>query len=170
MALIVIFSGPPGIGKSTIARHLAPEVPGFWLRMDAIVQAMRFARPNVEDLGLESYQIAAALAHANLTAGLNIIADSTNPSTVTRTLWERTAQRADATVFRVEVLCSDTTKHQQRVENRRPDIAGHKLPNWATVQNRTYQPWDQADLKLDTAQLTPSEAVETILHQLLQRV
>ncbi|MFY0679310.1 MAG: AAA family ATPase [Thalassovita sp.] len=166
MASLVIFAGLPGTGKSTIARHLAPEVPAFWLRIDAIEQALRSARNATTDLGLEGYQVGAALAHANLTAGLTVIADSVNPIPLTRALWDRTAHTADANMCRIEVICSDPQKHRHRVENRHPDIAGLNLPNWDAVQSRHYHPWPEADLQLDTAHLTPTEAVETILHQL----
>jgi hypothetical protein len=37
------------------------------------------------------------------------------------------------------------------VESRSADIAGHVVPSWQDVVNRTYEPWDRERVILDTA-------------------
>ncbi|MDX1781745.1 MAG: AAA family ATPase [Thalassovita sp.] len=163
MAVLVTFAGLPGTGKSTIARHLSARLPAAWLRIDAIEQCLRDIQPDRHDMQTHGYHIAAAVAEGNLAAGHNVIADSVNPSPLTREIWSAIAEVADARELRVELICSDPVKHRHRVENRRPDITGLKLPDWSGVLNREYQPWTEADLHIDTAELSPDQAVEEIM-------
>jgi hypothetical protein len=43
-------------------------------------------------------------------------------------------------LLEVEVVCSDTREHRRRVETRRTDIPGLKLPAWGDVLVREYAP------------------------------
>jgi predicted kinase len=36
MAMLIVFAGLPGSGKSSIARELAREIGAIWLRIDSI--------------------------------------------------------------------------------------------------------------------------------------
>ncbi|MGC8203644.1 AAA family ATPase [Aliiroseovarius sp. PTFE2010] len=163
MARLIVFGGLPGTGKSTISRRLARALPAAWLRIDAIEQALRRRRPELRDLRDTGYQIAAAVAESNLMAGVSVIADSVNPVRETRDMWAATAHAARADLLEVWVTCSDQAKHRRRVEHREPDIAGLNLPDWSATATRQFQNWPSATLKLDTAHVTPDEAVEAIL-------
>lgn len=163
MTVLITFAGLPGTGKSTIARHVLPRLPAAWLRIDAIENCLHDAQSDRPDLGTTGYRIAAALAEANLAAGQNVIADSVNPAPVTREIWSSIADAAGARELRVELVCSDPGKHRHRVENRSPDIAGLKLPDWQAVLNRDYHPWSDAHLQIDTADMTPDQAAAEIL-------
>ena len=167
MTTLIVFAGLPGVGKTTIARKLARALGGTcYLRVDEIETAIIDGDPMLEP-GPEGYRVAAALSVSNLVLGTDVIVDSVNPLTVTRQMFTDAAQHAKAIHFGVEITCSDLVQHKSRVEYRTSDIAGLSLPTWERVANRSYEPWPTADLKLDSAALSPDSAVQAILSALL---
>ncbi len=149
------------MGKSTVARMLAQRTAAHWIRVDTIEQALRDDRPGVDVAGT-GYLVAARLATDTLRIGQNAITDCVNPWSETRAMFRDAAARAGARCLEVEILCSDPAQHRHRVESRRPDIPGHTLPAWTDVLARDYRPWPGADLRLDTATLSPDEAASRI--------
>ena len=158
--MLVILSGLPGTGKTTIARELAVKLAALHLRIDTIEQALRDKGLTVVD---EGYRVAYALAEDNLRLGLAVVADSVNPLQITRQAWRNVASRAGVPSIDVEIICSDKAEHRCRVESRKPDIAGHQLPAWVDVINREYHSWHQDRLVIDTATDSTQNAVAKIL-------
>ena len=66
--LLIVFSGLPGTGKTTISKALAAKMRAVYLRIDAIEQAMRSA--GAAPIGPAGYAVANALATANAPAPL----------------------------------------------------------------------------------------------------
>jgi predicted kinase len=158
-AVLVVLGGLPGVGKTTIARRLAKDTGGLHLRIDSIEQALRSAGWDVQG---EGYQVARLVAGDHLRLGGIVIADCVNPWPLTRREWTAAATRAGVPSIDVEIVCSDATLHRQRVESRRADIPGHRLPTWIEVLERDYRPWTTDRLVVDTAALDVGQAVTLI--------
>jgi predicted kinase len=160
--MLIVFSGLPGTGKTRLARELAASRSATYLRIDTIEQAIRNAQVLAADIGPAGYRVALALAESNLAIGRTVIADCVNRVTECRTAWRATADRAKSSLFDIEVICSDLMEHQRRVEARTSDIPGLTPPTWLSVQQHEYEPWLTKRLVVDTAVLSPTEALSLI--------
>lgn len=161
--MLIVFSGLPGTGKTTIASELARRVNAVYLRIDVIEQALRNASVLTGDVGASGYGVANALALSNLRLGQTVIVDCVNPVKESREAWQTVAATAAVELLDVEVVCSDLREHQRRVESRTGDVAGLVPPTWQSVSVHEYEVWAEAPLTVDTARATAAEAVEVIL-------
>lgn len=161
--MLIVFSGLPGTGKTTIARELAGRIAAVYLRIDVIEQTLRDAGMAPGACG---YGVANALALSNLQLGRTVVADCVNPVQESRVAWQETAATAGVALANIQVVCSDAREHQRRVETREGDISGLTPPTWQSVLAHEYEAWDEAPLTIDTAQMTSACAVETISRHL----
>ena len=161
-AILIIFSGLPGTGKTTIAKLVAGEQAATYLRIDTIEQCLRSALTLGEDIGEVGYLVSYALARTNLELGGSVVADSVNPVQATRQAWRSVAASAGAAALEIEIVCSDPAEHERRIQARQTDIAGLKLPGWSSVVSRTYEQWSEPRLVIDTARMTAPEAASMI--------
>ena len=79
--MLIVLSGLPGTGKTTIAQILARECHATYLRIDTIEQAILSSLRVQNDLGALGYVVAYELARANLCLGGTVVADAVNPLT-----------------------------------------------------------------------------------------
>lgn len=164
--MLIVFSGLPGTGKTTLAYELARRLNAVYLRIDVIEQAIRDAGVLAGDVGSSGYGVANAVALSNLRLGHCVIADGVNPVRESRVAWQTVALAAGVELVDVEVICSDRQEHQRRVECRTEDIPGLTPPTWRSVMAHEYEAWAQAPLSVDTANLSAAEAVERLLAHL----
>jgi predicted kinase len=157
--MLIVLSGLPGVGKTTIARELARSLAAVHVRVDSIEQTLRRAGLVVQG---EGYDVARAVAADNLQVGRTVVADCVNPWPLTRDAWRAIAVESGVRLVEVEVVCSDAKEHRRRVESRVSDIAGHRVPTWQEVVERDYREWDRPRLVIDTARLSVPESVRTI--------
>lgn len=161
--MLIIFSGLPGSGKSTIARVLAGQLSAVYLRIDTIEQTIREVEKEDKEMGPVGYFVAYALARENLKIGLTVITDSVNPLSLTRNAYRDIALSVGSPFLEVEVICSDQVEHRSRVESRNTDIRGLDLPSWNAVISRDYEQWDRDHLILDSSKLSVSQSVEKVI-------
>ncbi|MFV9652539.1 MULTISPECIES: AAA family ATPase [Pseudomonas] len=161
--MLIVFSGLPGTGKTTIARELARQTGAVYLRIDVIEQAIRDAGVLAGDVGASGYDVANALALSNLQLGHRVVADCVNPVEESRAAWTATAATADVALVNIQVVCTDAQEHRRRVETRTGDIPGLTPPTWQSVSTHEYERWGQPVLTLDTASVTATEAVASIV-------
>jgi predicted kinase len=164
--ILYIFSGLPGSGKSALSQRVARDLGAAYVRIDTIEQGLRELCSI--DVQAEGYRLAYKVAADNLGAGLSVIADSCNPIELTRREWERVARDARAGFVNIEVICSDSTEHRRRVEQRAVDVPGLKLPSWSEVENREYHGWTVDRIVIDTAGKPEEKCANELLAELLR--
>jgi hypothetical protein len=67
----------------------------------------------------------------------------------------------------VEMVCSDLAEHRRRVLTRDTDVEGLVKPTWAEVVGRKYEPWTRPHLRIDSSDMSPTEAAERIAADIL---
>jgi predicted kinase len=140
VALLVVFAGLPGSGKSVLARGTADAIGATYLRIDSIESAIAATLTPFQDNPV-GYVVAEQVAADQLTAGRAVVADAVNGVAAARAGWVALAARTSATLRFVEVQVSDAAEHRRRVESRGPEMPGHVQPTWEQVQRRHYEPW-----------------------------
>lgn len=165
-ATLVVFGGLPGVGKSSIAQALLTQCTAFYLRIDTIEQALRESGALANDVGAAGYMTAYALAAANLQPGHVVVADCVNPLPVTRDAWRDVARRTRSRLLEIEVVCSDRKMHRQRVESRRSDVVGLRVPDWSSVLAHEYAVWTELHWMIDSAGPNPQQAAAQIMDRL----
>lgn len=167
--MLIVFSGLPGTGKTTIAKDLVAQTGAVYLRIDTIEQAIRHSGALAGDVGRSGYLVANELALSNLRIGHTVIVDCVNPVMESRVTWSDIASDAGVRLVDIQVICSDTDEHRRRVETRTADIPGLTPPTWESVLNHEYELWVDAPFCIDTALTSPSQAVAMITERLSAR-
>ena len=157
---LFIFSGLPSSGKSTLSKLLAKEYNAVYLRIDTIEQGMRdLCHFDVQG---EGYRLSYRIVADNLQLRNHVVADSCNPVNLTRKEWEDVAKKNNSLFINIEIVCSDKKEHKKRVETRKTDIQGLKLPTWEEVENREYHSWETERIVIDTTNKSVEESFEEL--------
>jgi len=164
--MLIIFSGAPGTGKTTLSRQLARHLAAVYLRIDTMDQPLMAVYG--ADIADVSYQVAYGVAHDNLLLGYKVVADCVNNVNITRDAWRDVGLRAGVLTVEIEIICSDVAEHRRRVETRENDIPGLTLPTWEKVCSRWTEPWPREHIVIDTAGRTVEDGLAELQAALLR--
>ena len=156
--MLVLFTGPPGTGKSTLAEAVADAMHASVLGWDWVMAA--FTTFSTVQASLSSldpvehrkvgWSIMRNLAVAQVRNGRSVVLDGVARDTeVAQT--RRTAAREGARCIVVATTCTDIAEHERRLVDRTRAIPGWHELEWDSVANllaRWTAPGD-ADLVLD---------------------
>ena len=142
MTTLVIFSGLPGTGKSTLANKLARELKWPLLRIDDVVNSIP------ENAGVKFWNLQVetllTLTEAQLEIGLNVVVDSVFMNT-DRQHAQALAQKHQAHFRPIYTFMSDEQIWEQRITTRFTEMNNPAVSTWERIQIqrghfRTWEP------------------------------
>lgn len=141
MNTLVIFSGLPGIGKSTLANRLARELHWPLLCIDDVVGEIP-DRPGVEFWD-SKVAILLDITEAQLGLGLSVIVDSVFMNT-DRQHAQHLAQEHGARFRPIYMFMSDDKVWEQRVTARYNEMDHKDVATWERIQHQRghFREWE----------------------------
>ncbi len=141
MSTLVIFSGLPGTGKSTLADRLARELRWPLLRIDDVVGDVP-ENPTVEFWD-SKVVILLGLTEVQLELGLSVIVDSVFMNT-DRQHAQQLAEKQGARFRPIYTYISDDQVWEQRVTARYEQLNNRDVATWKQIQHQRghFREWE----------------------------
>lgn len=132
-AALVIFSGLPGTGKSTLADRLARKLRWPLLRIDDVIGDV----PEDADIAFwdSKVSILLDLVNTQLEMGLNVIVDSVFMN-MDRQHAQELARKYQARFFPIYVFMSNDEIWEQRVTERYNEMNNKDVATWERIQHQ----------------------------------
>jgi predicted kinase len=150
---LIVLSGLPGSGKSTIAELLAKRLRLPIFSVDPIESAIVEAGiARSFETGLAAYLVAATLADEQLKVGGSVIIDAVNAEEEGKDVWRGLAKKHGIELI-VLLVALERSLHQQRLASRVRNLYGFSEVTWEQVEARrkAFTAWKEPVLELDTA-------------------
>ena len=156
---LIVFSGLPGTGKSTLAEHVAQKhrIPLFARdRLEAAIVTsdpeFPTKREDFPNLAGAGFAILSVLAERQLVLGQSAILDSTARSQDVRDEWAKVASRHNASFHAIRCICSDQKEHKRRLEGRDRGTPDWYELTWEQVQDSVlrFEDWTTNHLTCDS--------------------
>ena len=153
MPALIVLSGPPGVGKSTVGDAIASLRPVVRLSIDDVEEAMLACGLLPEQTGVAAYEVVRAAAEQNLLLGHDVVVDAVNDSEPARETWDRAAGAAGASLLVAVLALTDASAHRARLEGRSRPFVRLAEPTWSSMDARlaATAPWEPGVLRLDAA-------------------
>jgi predicted kinase len=158
--MLIAMAGLPAAGKSTIAEVLGGRLSASVVSVDPIESAILEAGiASDQPTGLAAYLVAETIAGLMLESGHDVIVDAVNGVDPAREQWVQLAKSHGETLRFIEVICSDSDLHRERLATRGRRLPHVNQPSWHAVEQSLdeYLPWAGASaavprITLDSAQ------------------
>ena len=158
--MLLVVSGLPGLGKTSVAREVARRLEAVHLSVDPVEDAMlACGLPRSRATGIAAYETLRAMAETNLELGRIVVVDAVNDSEAARDTWRRAAAATGREVCFVQLTIEDDDVHRARLEGRPRRFQHVDEPSWHDVlaRARDAEPWVEpptvADASRDLAQV-----------------
>lgn len=142
--VLIAMAGLPGAGKSTIAEVIGARLGSTIVSVDPIESAILHAGIDADQpTGLAAYLVAETMAEQVLASGRTVIVDAVNAVEPARLQWRDLAQRSGVSVRVIEVICSDSELHRERLSKRVRNLPHVTETSWHAVEQslEDYQDW-----------------------------
>jgi predicted kinase len=162
--LIVVICGLPGVGKSTLAKDLAPLLNAVILSSDKIRKEL-FPNPIYSKREVKIiYDVMILLAKYLYGAGINCIIDATFNKEKSRTQLKNKLMLPEEELFMVECICPEDTI-VSRLKTRKNDYSDADLRIYKRMK-KTYEPILEDHLVIDTSQSSSKTSAMEIAGQI----
>jgi predicted kinase len=141
---LVLFSGLPGCGKTTLARQVATALPAPLLAKDRVQRVLRDHVPGAAPV--DGYRVLLDLTDEQLGLGVSVVLDAVFPLAEFRDEARAVAARHAARFHPIYCYCSDEAVWRARVAARVQYVPGWTPVGWEEVERLRgfYEPWDPA--------------------------
>lgn len=165
---LIVFTGLPGTGKSTIAEAVARElkIPVFakdWLEATLRRSELR-AGDDKKNLGYAGYELLTTLAERQLMLQQSVILDSVASMENVREQWRALAEKYHAQWRVIECVWSDENAHRAHLAKRQRHIPGWHELEWNEVERvkSYFVQWNEGRLILDAANVLERNVARAI--------
>jgi predicted kinase len=169
--MLIVTAGLPGAGKSTIAEQIGARLGLPVVSVDPIESAILSAGIDPDQpTGLAAYLVAESIAGAELAQEHTVIVDAVNAVNPAREQWVTLAHKyGDALKF-IEVVCSDSEIHRQRLESRNRNLPHVTEPTWHAVEQSLdeYDEWSGVSAEVDRLTLDSVEPLQANVDRALE--